>query len=138
MAGPKAFAYRSLMRPPRSPRSALFATPPFAVLIATLSGLIASAALLTSSHRPRASLNVPECYALEYSSPIGRVAAERFPAPLIQSWHGSTGAMLSHRSLGDSVGTWTLFWRGMPWLGVPASRSAEFSFRDGRFLGWAC
>ncbi len=131
MAGAKAFAYRSVMRPPRLPRSALFATPPFAVLIATLSGLIASAALLTSFHRPRPSLHIPECYTLEYSSPIGRVAAERFPAPLIQSWHGSTGAMLSHRSLGDSGGRWTLFWRGMPWLGVPATRPAEFSFLDG-------
>jgi hypothetical protein len=78
MAGAKAFAYRSVMRPPRLPRSALFATPQFATLIATLSGLIASAALLTSPHRPRASLNVPECYALEYSGPIGRVAGERF------------------------------------------------------------
>ena len=92
MAGPKAFAYRSLMRPPRSPRSALFATPPFAVLIATLSGLIASAALLTSPHRPRASLNDPECYTLGYSSPIGRVAGERFfqgsPSPGEEEQHG--------------------------------------------------
>ena len=78
MASPKAFAYRSGMRPPRLPRSALFATPQFATLIATLSGLIASAALLTSPQRPRASLNVPECYTLGYSSPIGRVPGERF------------------------------------------------------------
>src|SRR5438045_1775625 len=49
-----------------------------AVLIAPLSGLIGSAALLTSPQRPRASLNVPECYTLGYSSPIGRVAGERF------------------------------------------------------------
>ena len=77
MAGPKAFAYRSLMRPPRSPRSGLFATPPFAGLIANLSGVVASGLMLTSSDRPRPRLRVPECYTLEYSSRIGRLAAER-------------------------------------------------------------
>jgi hypothetical protein len=84
--------YRSVMRAPRLPRSALFATPQFATLIATLSGLIASAALLTSPHHPRASLNVPECYALEYSGPIGRVAGEWVfqgsPNPAEEAQHG--------------------------------------------------
>src|SRR5438046_2997861 len=50
MASPKAFAYRSVMRPPRLPRSALFATPPVATLIATLSGLISSARIQDFFH----------------------------------------------------------------------------------------
>jgi len=80
------------MRPPRLPRSPLFAIPPLATFVATLTGVGTIAiglAVVATPARAFFPLTARECYAVSYAEPVTGLAALYLPHHIVLRPDGS-------------------------------------------------